>query len=84
MINILFIAYEFPPLNSGGVHRSLAFVKYFKQFGISPIVITLAQKSFQNVFENYTIDEQLGKDVLSGIDVIEIASKNITVCIKTG
>ena len=77
MINILFIAYEFPPLNSGGVHRSLAFVKYFKQFGISPIVITLAQKSFQNVFENYTIDEQLGKDVLSGIDVIEIASKNI-------
>ena len=77
MINILFIAYEFPPLNSGGVHRSLAFVKYLKLFDINPVVITLAQESFHNVFENYTIDEQLGKTVLSGIDVIEIASKNI-------
>ena len=77
MINILFIAYEFPPLNSGGVHRSLAFVKYLKQFDINPIVITLAEKSFHNVFENYTVDEQLGKDVLQDIDVIEINSKNI-------
>lgn len=77
MTNILFIAYEFPPLNSGGVYRSLAFVKYLKQFGINPIVITLAQKCFHNAFENYTIDEQLGKDILSGIDVVEIASKNI-------
>ncbi len=77
MISVLFIAYEFPPLNSGGVHRSLAFVKYFKQTGIKPIVITLAQKSFHNVFENCTVDEQLGKDILSGVDVVEIESKNI-------
>lgn len=77
MINILFIAYEFPPLNSGGVHRSLAFVKYLNQFNINPIVITLSRESYPNAFESYSTDEHLGKDILSSTDVIEIESKNI-------
>lgn len=77
MTNILFIAYEFPPLNSGGVHRSLAFVKYLKQFNINPIVITLSKESYPNVFEKYSTDEQLGTDVLDSTEVIEIGSKNI-------
>ncbi len=77
MKNVLFIAYEFPPLNSGGVHRSLAFVKYLKQFGINPVVITLSQRSYGYVFENPVVDETLGKDVLSTIDIFEIDSDNI-------
>jgi hypothetical protein len=40
MINILIIAYEFPPLNSGGSHRPYKFAKNLSQFGIEPIVIT--------------------------------------------
>ena len=40
MINILFIVYEFPPLNSGGSHRPYRFAKYLQQFGINPIIVT--------------------------------------------
>ena len=40
MINILFIVYEFPPLNSGGSHRPYRFAKHLQQFGINPIIVT--------------------------------------------
>jgi len=39
-MNILIIAYEFPPLNSGGSHRPFKFAKLLPKFGINPIVIT--------------------------------------------
>ena len=73
----MFIAYEFPPLNYGGVHRSLAFVKYLKQFNINPIVITLSKESYPKVYETYLLDKDLGNDVLSSTEVIQIESKNI-------
>ena len=40
MINILFLVYEFPPLNSGGSHRPYRFAKHLQQFGINPIIVT--------------------------------------------
>jgi len=40
MINILFLVYEFPPLNSGGSHRPYRFAKYLQEFGINPIIVT--------------------------------------------
>lgn len=76
--NILFIAYEFPPLNAGGVHRSLAFAKYLKNYGITPIIVTLSDNSYYKVYENPVIDHKLGKEVLSENDVIRIESKEIT------
>jgi glycosyltransferase involved in cell wall biosynthesis len=39
-MNILIIAYEFPPLNSGGSHRPFKFAKLLPKYGIHPIVIT--------------------------------------------
>ena len=39
-MNVLMLAYEFPPLNSGGSHRPYKFAKHLSQFGIQPIVIT--------------------------------------------
>ncbi len=71
MTNILFIAFEFPPVNRGGVHRSLAFAKYLPQFGINPIVITLSPDSYNDIFlEGYQTDENLGKDVIKEATVI--------------
>ena len=40
MINILLLAYEFPPLNSGGSHRPYRFAKHLQQFGINPVIVT--------------------------------------------
>lgn len=77
MINILFIAFEFPPLNRGGVHRSLSFVKYLPQAGINPIVITLDKDSYPEVFDSYGYDETLGKETREKADIIPVRSGKI-------
>lgn len=74
MINILFIAFEFPPLNNGGVYRSLAFVKYLPKFGINPIVITLHKDSYNDTFEAFGFDENLGKEVIEQSTMIPVKS----------
>jgi glycosyltransferase involved in cell wall biosynthesis len=75
MINILFFAFEFPPLNRGGVHRSLAFVKYLPQFGINPVVITLDPSSYADTFDTYSLDETLGEEVRNKATVVHIAAE---------
>jgi hypothetical protein len=70
MTNILFIAFEFPPLNRGGVHRSLAFVRFLPQFGINPIVITLAPESYEHTFDAYGYDETLGKETRDNTTIL--------------
>lgn len=40
MSKLLFIAYYFPPIGGGGVQRSLKFVKYLPEHGITPLVLT--------------------------------------------
>ncbi len=40
MIRLLFIAYNFPPLNTGGVARSLKMAKFLPDFAIRPIILT--------------------------------------------
>jgi hypothetical protein len=74
MINILFIAFEFPPLNRGGVYRPLSFVKYLPQSGINPIVVTLDRNSYKDVFDIFTCDETLGDDVRENTTIIPIGA----------
>lgn len=40
MRKALILAYDFPPLNSIGAQRPYSWFKYFKEFGIEPIVVT--------------------------------------------
>jgi len=75
MINILFLAFEFPPLNRGGVHRSLAFVNHLPEFGIRPVVITLDPASYPDVFDEYSSDELLGSEVRDKSTVINLRSE---------
>ena len=79
----MFIAYEFPPLNFGGVHRPLAFVKYLKQHNIKPVIITLSPGSYDKVYKT-TIDSTLGKNVLADNIIIEINSTDIKSSSKNG
>jgi glycosyltransferase involved in cell wall biosynthesis len=41
MRKILIIAYYFPPIQSSGVYRPLKFVKYLREFGWEPVVLTV-------------------------------------------
>lgn len=40
MKKALILAYDFPPFNSIGGQRPYAWLKYFKEFGIEPIIVT--------------------------------------------
>jgi hypothetical protein len=77
LTNIIFIAYQFAPLNAGGTFRSLYFVKYLRQFGINPIVLTLDPDSFSLVYSHYQLDPDLLKEIPEEIDVRYIPSENI-------
>jgi hypothetical protein len=74
MMNILFIAFEFPPVMRGGVHRSIAFVEHLPKSGINPVVITLAPSSYQQTFDHYGLDEKLGKAVIDRSNIVPVAA----------
>ena len=48
-MNVLMIAFEFPPLGGIGVQRSLKLAKYLPEHGVRPIVITPDQASLERV-----------------------------------
>jgi len=72
MINVLFIAFEFPPLVRGGVYRSLAFTQHFAGYGVNPIVITLDKDSFPHTFDMYGVDEALAEKVKDSLTIITV------------
>ncbi len=37
---VLFVAYHYPPIRSGGVERTLKFTRYLPEFGYRPVVLT--------------------------------------------
>ena len=41
--NVLVVAHQFPPKSGPGVHRSLQLVKYLRDFGYNPIVLTVTE-----------------------------------------
>ncbi len=83
MKNILFIAYEFPPMNRGGVFRSLAFVKFLPEFGYNPVVMTLARSSYPNAGGVFQMDENLGAEVYERFSIEEIESDLVPAFKKT-
>lgn len=60
--NVLFCAYIFPPLGGSGVQRSLKFVKYLRNFGYEPIVLTVG-KNDKRVLSDKSLLEELPKDL---------------------
>jgi glycosyltransferase involved in cell wall biosynthesis len=59
-LNVLVIAYYFPPMGLSGVQRTLKFVKYLPDFGWNPVVLTTDNKSY------YAYDETLLNDIPEG------------------
>lgn len=63
---VLFIAHIFPPVGGSGVQRSVKFVKYLRNFGWEPIVITVGKTQYP--FR----DETLLTDIPEEIEIIRI------------
>jgi len=62
---VLIITYYWPPSGGSGVQRWLKFVKYLREFGIEPIVLTI-DPHFAT-FPNY--DYSLLKEIPEGIEI---------------
>lgn len=65
-VNIFFVAFEFPPLASGGVQRSLYFVKYLSDYGVSPVVITPETDDLKKIFHHGQVDASLLAEIPPG------------------
>lgn len=68
--NVLMVAYIFPPIGGGGVQRTLKFVKYLKEFGWLPTVITVG-----NDFHYEEKDKSLELEVPKNVRIIRIDHK---------
>src|SRR5919201_1915929 len=66
MRRILFLAYHFPPVGGGGVQRNSKFVRYLRDFGYEPVVVT----GPGGAAGRWTPDDPtLGGDVPDGVEV---------------
>ncbi len=61
---VLVVAYFFPPMGGGGVQRTVKFVKYLRDFGYEPVVLTV--KSGQHT----VFDASLSRDIPKGVRII--------------
>ncbi|GJQ64028.1 MAG: glycosyl transferase family 1 [Melioribacteraceae bacterium] len=71
MFKVLVVAYYFPPMGLSGVQRTLKFVKYMKQFGWEPTVITTDKTAY------FAHDGSMAKEVeANDIRVIRTGSSD--------
>ncbi|MCW8810418.1 MAG: glycosyltransferase family 4 protein [Ignavibacteriaceae bacterium] len=70
MHKVLVVAYYFPPMGLSGVQRTLKFVKYLKNYGWEPTVITTSEVGY------FAHDQSLQKELNeTGVKVIRIGGK---------
>lgn len=71
MRKVLVIAYSFPPVGGGRVRRVLKFVKYLRDFGWEPVVLTVKHPIVS------TYDADLIKEIPVDIEIIRTTSLEI-------
>lgn len=65
-VRVLVITYYWPPSGGAGVQRALKFVRYFPEFGIDPVVLTVRSDK-----ASYPVtDETLSKDIPATVKVV--------------
>ncbi|MDV7185652.1 glycosyl transferase family 1 [Lutibacter sp. TH_r2] len=65
MKKVLILTYYWPPAGGSGVQRWLKFVKYFRNFGIEPVIYTVQNPSYP------IVDNSLEKDIPKEIEVLK-------------
>ena len=65
-MKVLIITYYWPPAGGPGVQRWLKFVKYFREFGVEPIVYTPENPNYPLVDENFS------SEIPSDIEILKL------------
>lgn len=63
MKKVLIITYYWPPSGGSGVQRWLKFVKYFREFGIEPIVLTVDPSFSAFPVHDYTLLDEIPQGI---------------------
>ena len=72
----LIISYYFPPAGGPGVQRVAKHVKFLREFGYEPIVISAAPDDYRRPSEfQMPADESLAADLPADLEVHRIASR---------
>ncbi len=66
---VLVIAYYFPPVGGSAVQRTLKFVKYLREYGYEPVVLTTEP---QPALHKYSMDTSLMSEIPEGIQVVRV------------
>jgi glycosyltransferase involved in cell wall biosynthesis len=77
VINVLFIAMEFAPVNTTGAFRSLAFTKYLRSHGINPVVVTLPEEQGVLAF-SAKVDPHLQRELPPDLDLVRLPCEDGT------
>jgi glycosyltransferase involved in cell wall biosynthesis len=77
LTNILYIAYQFPPLNIGGTARPAKFAKHLNEFGINPVVITLHPDDYGKVYPSAKSDSGVLKNLDKPLEIINIHTEDL-------
>lgn len=76
--NILIFAYIFPPIGGAGVQRTLKYVKYLKELGFKPTVVTVGQ-DFIEEEKDYSLLSEIISDIkIIRIDHTKVNSEQLT------
>lgn len=66
---VLIIAYFFPPAGGSPIQRTLKFVKYLREYGYEPVVLTTEIDPDLN---KYSLDYSLISDIPDGVQIIRM------------
>jgi glycosyltransferase involved in cell wall biosynthesis len=72
-LRAVFLAFEFPPLAAGGVHRALAFAEHLGEFGIELDIVTVHPEDYR-AWSSAPLDEALTARIPPQVRVHRIAS----------
>jgi len=72
-LRVVFLAFEFPPLTAGGVHRALAFAEHLPACDIALDVVTVRPEDYR-AWSPAPVDEALARRIPSTVRVHRLAS----------
>jgi glycosyltransferase involved in cell wall biosynthesis len=72
-LRVVFLAFEFPPLSAGGVHRALAFAEHLAACDVAVDVVTVRPEDYR-AWSSAPLDEALASRIPASVRVHRIAS----------
>lgn len=80
-MNVLLVAFEFPPLAGSGVHRSMKFARFLPEHGVNPTVLTTDEESLKRFVAN-KIEPQLLAELPASLPITRVPCRTGVVATK--